>query len=523
MQGSADEAAAAGVLDIMDTGRIPEGLAPTPAETAYRSLFAARFDDALNVVRSAPRSPYLIAVHRQVEALCTGAVPTGADGSPDLDVSRADPATLAGAMAVFHTSEAAHVVGDLDACIHMLETALEAGVPHVRARFWLRLSCARALLFRGDWTRADEVLTLAESEATTPLAIESGRCVRAMVAGLAGDRPQVVRVAERITQRVQAPATYAEAGIALLGAYGLAGCGLAQQASDLLRLGSGGPGLPLLPRALRAYGYDMLVEAAIGAGDPELASWMLLDLDRLDLGANHQLLSARETAHARVRIALGDVDGGTAQARRATEVAFATGSALVGVRAAAAAMTTSDTVDELLSSVTSDDVRAWLERSLAARGRRVGSAAAWLSLTPAQQTVARLAARGLRNHEIARLLVVSTRTVETHVAAVLDTLGVSNRVGIVTSAASGRTAQPAVLARLSPRQRDVATELVAGRTNGQIAERLSIGTKAVEQHVRGILRTLDVDSRAAAVARLVGEPGTATGGTHATVAPAPRG
>jgi DNA-binding NarL/FixJ family response regulator len=51
----------------------------------------------------------------------------------------------------------------------------------------------------------------------------------------------------------------------------------------------------------------------------------------------------------------------------------------------------------------------------------------------------------------------------------------------------------------------VATELLDGRTNAQIAQRLGVGAKSVEQHVRGILRALDVDSRAAAVARLVGD------------------
>lgn len=505
VQGASDESAAARVLNVMETGHVPSEPASAPAEDAYRALFSARFDDALDLVRSAPSSPYLAAIRRQVEALCTGAVPLRDDGTPDLEATDADPATLAGAMAIFHTSEAAHIVGDLDACIRMLESALRVGVAEDRARFWIQLALARALLFRGEWMRATAVLSRAELDAASPLSAESARCVRAMAAGFTGDHEAAVRAAERIAESVRTPATYGDAGIALLGAYGLAGCGRVQQASELLRLGSGGPSLPLLPRALRAYGYDMLVEAAIAGGDPDLASWMLLDLDRLDLGENRQLQSARDTARARVRIALGDVDGGTAQARRATREAFEAGSALVGVRAAVTALALSGEVDEVLDSVSSDEVRAWVERSLAARGGRIGSASAWQSLTPAQQTVARLAARGLRNQEIARLLVVSTRTVETHVAAVLDSLGVANRIGIVTAAAHGRSANSVVLARLSPRQRDVATELLDGRTNAQIAQRLGVGAKSVEQHVRGILRALDVDSRAAAVARLVGD------------------
>lgn len=505
VQGAKDEAAAERVLRVMESGHIPSTPTSGPAEDAYLALFSARFDDALAIVRAAPSSPYLEAVRRQVEALCTGTVSPGDDGTTDLTATHADPATLSGAMAIFHTSEAAHIVGDLTACIRMLESAMEIGVTDDRARFWIQLGLARALLFRGEWTRATSLLPSAGHDAVSPLASESARCVRAMAAGLTGDHDAAVSAAERIAESVRTPSTYGDAGIALLGAYGLAGCGRVQEASELLRLGSGGPGLPLLPRALRAYGYDMLVEAAIARGDPDLASWMLVDLDRLDLGENRQLESARETARARVRIALGDIDGGTAQARRATQEAFDAGSALVGVRAAVTAIAPRGEIGELIDSVSSDELRAWAERSLAVRGRRVGSAAAWQSLTPAQQTVARLAARGLRNREIARLLVLSTRTVETHIAAVLDSLGVANRVGIVTAAAHGRSADPTVLARLSPRQRDVAIELLDGRTNAQIAQRLGISAKAVEQHLRGILRALGVDSRAAAVARLVGD------------------
>jgi DNA-binding CsgD family transcriptional regulator len=49
------------------------------------------------------------------------------------------------------------------------------------------------------------------------------------------------------------------------------------------------------------------------------------------------------------------------------------------------------------------------------------------SLTPAEQRVARLAARGLSNPEIARELVVTPRTVQTHLAHTYRKLGISSR------------------------------------------------------------------------------------------------
>jgi DNA-binding CsgD family transcriptional regulator len=51
----------------------------------------------------------------------------------------------------------------------------------------------------------------------------------------------------------------------------------------------------------------------------------------------------------------------------------------------------------------------------------------WESLTPAEETVARLAAEGLTNPQIGERLFVSRRTVQTHVAHVFAKLGISSR------------------------------------------------------------------------------------------------
>jgi DNA-binding NarL/FixJ family response regulator len=65
----------------------------------------------------------------------------------------------------------------------------------------------------------------------------------------------------------------------------------------------------------------------------------------------------------------------------------------------------------------------------------------WDSLTPAETKVAALVAEGLSNPEIATKLLLSRRTVATHVSHILRKLGVNSRIDIAREAAL-RTAAP---------------------------------------------------------------------------------
>lgn len=65
------------------------------------------------------------------------------------------------------------------------------------------------------------------------------------------------------------------------------------------------------------------------------------------------------------------------------------------------------------------------------RNRHRQASAGWESLTPSEAKVARLVAEGLANREIAERLVLSVRTVESHVSHVLAKLGMRSRVDIV--------------------------------------------------------------------------------------------
>src|SRR5439155_4698289 len=69
-------------------------------------------------------------------------------------------------------------------------------------------------------------------------------------------------------------------------------------------------------------------------------------------------------------------------------------------------------------------------------GPRQGAGAGRASLSPTERTVAVLVAEGLSNAEIADRLVVSRRTVETHVAHILGKLDVRSRSGVSRALAS---------------------------------------------------------------------------------------
>jgi DNA-binding CsgD family transcriptional regulator len=103
-----------------------------------------------------------------------------------------------------------------------------------------------------------------------------------------------------------------------------------------------------------------------------------------------------------------------------------------------AARTAFTRADELYERLGADWDVARLRAAMRRYGIRRGSrnrhrqaSAGWESLTPSEAKVARLVADGLANREIAERLVLSVRTVESHVSHVLAKLGMRSRVDIV--------------------------------------------------------------------------------------------
>ncbi len=72
----------------------------------------------------------------------------------------------------------------------------------------------------------------------------------------------------------------------------------------------------------------------------------------------------------------------------------------------------------------------------------------------------------------------------------------------VRSPASSPERRPVPADALSPRQRDVARHLAAGRTNKEIAARLGLSVRTVDMHVAHVLARLDCRTRTEAVAKL---------------------
>jgi len=73
--------------------------------------------------------------------------------------------------------------------------------------------------------------------------------------------------------------------------------------------------------------------------------------------------------------------------------------------------------------------------ALRGRGRRRTASFGWDALTPAELDVARLAAEGLTNKQIAEKLFVSPRTVQNHLSKAFGKLGVKTRAELAAEAA----------------------------------------------------------------------------------------
>jgi DNA-binding CsgD family transcriptional regulator len=85
--------------------------------------------------------------------------------------------------------------------------------------------------------------------------------------------------------------------------------------------------------------------------------------------------------------------------------------------------------------------KAWARRAEAELARIGGRASSRWNLTPSERSVAHLAAAGRSNREIADQLVLSVRTVESHLGSVYRKLGVRSRVQLA-SGLPGRDGAP---------------------------------------------------------------------------------
>ena len=88
------------------------------------------------------------------------------------------------------------------------------------------------------------------------------------------------------------------------------------------------------------------------------------------------------------------------------------------------------------------DEDAAIASATRARGERRRPAHGWDSLTATEADVARLAAAGLTNKQIAGRLLMGAETVKTHMARVYDKLDVHTRAGLATAVTALTTPPP---------------------------------------------------------------------------------
>jgi DNA-binding CsgD family transcriptional regulator len=218
-------------------------------------------------------------------------------------------------------------------------------------------------------------------------------------------------------------------------------CGAA--AARLRALAALGPGHG--HRAIRHLATPHYVEAAVRAGDTRIARAAHTDYDRwaravgspddLALSARCRALltpGADAVEHYRTALDL-HADGTRAFERARTELLF--GSALRRLRHRAEARDRLHSAREAFESFgaphCAEAARAELRALGAPAGPARGTEPATTRLTAQQLLVARMAAEGATNREIAARLALSPRTIDHHLRGVFTRLGIRSRIELV--------------------------------------------------------------------------------------------
>lgn len=210
---------------------------------------------------------------------------------------------------------------------------------------------------------------------------------------------------------------------------------------------AGGPDLPLLERPFRCRARQVLVRAAIDVGDHASAhDWLArgqAELTDVPLPSRHADLLHAEAA---LYLAL-DVPGSAAttalaavtaaeQGGRPVEASRARIMAGIGLCRAGnrhPGIEQLQRAERELDAIGAHRYRDQAVRELRKAGRRVHRTPASADpgqLSPREREIAHLVAAGHTNRQIAAQLVISERTVETHVARILDKLHIRARAAV---------------------------------------------------------------------------------------------
>lgn len=493
------------------------------AGVVFLLVLACRFDEALDsahLLAAAPNPSRLArAASDMAVAVCAGAVTT--------DPSGERPDGPLGELTAMLEVEAAMSSGLIAAAAHTAGATVEQRGVETAFGVWNTLALARARCFEGQFAAADtlidRVLSAPTVEAWPQLHLLASTA-RIFVDAHRGRVDDVLAGLEalRVTCPDEGADDYVFAGAHVLAAFGASTIGLLPEAAELVLRGGGGEHLPHLQIVDRLYGYEILVEEALAAGDLARARGWSERAAGLPVGDHRMASAALGRLRARLSVASEDTDSGIRESADSGMLAALVGSDLEVVRAriieSSARVASGDRIrgiEELEEAARragangSASIKRWAERELRLHGRRLRNVPGhgWDALNPTQQSIARLAAAGLRNREIAAALWISEKTVESHVAAVLGALGTTNRVGIGREL-GGSAIDPLFGLDLTVRQREVAVLVAEGHSNSEISSTLGISEKTVEKHMAGLFDRLGVRTRSAVAARVRGVQAT---------------
>jgi DNA-binding NarL/FixJ family response regulator len=496
--------------DVKDAGRQLVALSDRPdalAAGAFVHVLARDFEAASSMADVLGEDPVAHTVRGFVRSVCLA--------EPGDPPSRSSASAVRRGMLAFVEQEWAMSAGRVDLAEALARANLSAAPTPTRAA-WAGQALIRALCFQGRIGEAQDVVAgLASSmsgasDRPSPRAHGLLSAAAVFAVAQAGNVTAVRAHADRLDQ-APAPEHYLAAGEMVLTSFALSAIDELERAARLMDR-AGGPNMRWLQLVDRVYGHEILLQAELARGDLVAAAGRLDQVDALAID-DHDLATAA-AARCRARFAEATSDGAAAVAaaaiasERAARVRGRLEVLRADVLAAGAGVDAQRAADQFNAvadqavQTGATAIRDWAVRELRRMGLRLRDVPtdAWDTLTPQQAMVARLAAAGLRNREIAEQLFVSERTVEGHIRSILSALAAPTRVAIGEHLPNDLRGAPP--ANLTPRQRDVGRLIAEGRSNREIAQVLGVGDKTVEKHVADLFARLGVRSRSGVAAAL---------------------
>lgn len=296
---------------------------------------------------------------------------------------------------------------------------------------WTRIVRSRALCFLGrlDEAGAECKIVLAQSEGR-PIANRVARGITGFIARHSGRQIELAALCEDLHDEIPNPRSYGDSVAFLLAALAESAAGNPAAAAEVLLHGGGGPGLPLLPLALRAYGYDVLVEATVARAQIAEAADLFAEFELMPIQAHPMASAALARARARLNLVLEQHSASIVESDMSAERASAVGGELYVIRAKILKGTCRGRLGRcfgqqaaILDALGATN-RVGIGRELSGDDVDAGFGT---FVTARQREVALLVASGLSNGAISRSLGISAKTVEKHVGDLFDRLQVHSR------------------------------------------------------------------------------------------------